>query len=508
MGETKNRIIKNTFYLYIRSIFSLALKLYTSRLVLLELGVENFGVYQLIGGLVGMFSFLNSTMAAATQRFISYEIGLGKRGNVSKMFSSTINIHIIFGIIIFILIEIIGQILVQTKLEIGSVDTETVKWVLHFTALSTVLTVISVPYNGLLISKEDMKYFAYIDLFGVFLQFIVALLLTFISSNKLIYYSFLMFLISAVLRIIYSIICAIKYSDIRYKFVWDTALMKRIFSFSSWTTLSAITYMVKNQGVSVILNAYLGPIVNAAVGIGNQVNNAIKAFSQNFQMSFMPQIVKNYAGQDFQQMNKLIVSGAKLSTILLVAISVPVMLECDNILHLWLKDVPPNTSIIVILILIETIFQTMTCTGNTAIRATGNVRRFEVIYNSVELVSLPCILLWLYLTPQYYVPFIVFIIFIIASNFVKVGFLKRQIPLFSKLSYIKEIFFQLPLIVVFSVIIPIILKTVMEESFIRFCLEAFLFESIFIAITYIGGLNKEEKQIIKNAINLILKKWN
>ena len=508
MGNTKKRILKNTLYLYARSILSLVLKLYISRLVLLGLGIENFGVYQVVGGLVGMFSFLNSTMAAASQRFISYEIGLGEKGNVQKVFSTTLNIHIILGIIIFLVVEIAGQILLNTQLDIGGVDISTAEWVLHFTALSTVLTIVSVPYNSLLISKEDMKYFAYIDLFGVILQLFVALSLTYISDHVLIWYAFLMFVVAAIVRVSYSFVCSRKYKDVKYKYVWDQALIKRIFSFSGWTTFSAINYIIKTQGVSVVLNVFLGPIINAAVGIGNQVNNAIKTFSQNFQMSFMPQIVKSYANQDFQQMNKLIVSGAKLSTMLLVAISVPVMLECDNILHLWLKDVPPNTSVIVILILVETIFQTMTCTGNTAIRATGNVCRFEIIYNSVELVSLPCILLWLYLTPQYYVPFVVFIIFIIASNFVKVGFLKRQIPLFSKSTYIKEIFLQLPLVVVSSVIIPIILKTMMEESFIRFCLEAFLFESFFVIITYAWGLNKWEKQIIKNAIRIISKRWN
>ena len=466
MGNTKKRILKNTLYLYARSILSLVLKLYISRLVLLGLGIENFGVYQVVGGLVGMFSFLNSTMAAASQRFISYEIGLGEKGNVQKVFSTTLNIHIILGIIIFLVVEIAGQILLNTQLDIGGVDISTAEWVLHFTALSTVLTIVSVPYNSLLISKEDMKYFAYIDLFGVILQLFVALSLTYISDHVLIWYAFLMFVVAAIVRVSYSFVCSRKYKDVKYKYVWDQALIKRIFSFSGWTTFSAINYIIKTQGVSVVLNVFLGPIINAAVGIGNQVNNAIKTFSQNFQMSFMPQIVKSYANQDFQQMNKLIVSGAKLSTMLLVAISVPVMLECDNILHLWLKDVPPNTSVIVILILVETIFQTMTCTGNTAIRATGNVCRFEIIYNSVELVSLPFILLWL------------------------------------------EIFLQLPLVVVSSVIIPIILKTMMEESFIRFCLEAFLFESFFVIITYAWGLNKWEKQIIKNAIRIISKRWN
>lgn len=472
------------------------------------LGIENFGVYQLVGGIVGMFSFLNGTMSAATQRFLSYELGLGERGNVTKIFSTTINIHFIFAVIVFILIELIGQILLHTKLELGAVDIRTAEWVLHFTALSTVLTIISVPYNSLLISKEDMNLFAYIDLAGVFMQFIVALVLTYFNDDKLIWYAVLMFFVSAIVRITYSIICHVKYANIRYKFIWDRILMKQILSFSSWTTLSAITFMIKNQGVSVILNIYLGPVINAAVGIGNQVNNAIKAFSQNFQMSFMPQIVKTYASEDYKKMNKLITSGAKLSTLLLIMLSVPVMLECDIILKLWLKNVPQNTSIIIILILIETIFQAMTCTGNTAIRATGSVKKFEVTYNLIDLIAIPIILIWLYFSPQYYIPFVIFILFIIISNFVKVGFLNKQIPFFAAKKYLKEIFLMIPFITTLSILIPLAITCIMHDGFIRFILVTMTFEFIFIVTVYIIGLNKDEKKLIHNTVNTIKRKWN
>lgn len=508
MGNTKKRILKNTVYLYARSILSLILKLYISRLVLLGLGIENFGVYQVVGGLVGMFSFLNSTMASASQRFISYEIGLGEKGNVQKVFSTTLNIHIIFGIIIFLVVEIVGQILLNTKLDLGNVDISTAEWVLHFTALSTVLTIVSVPYNSLLISKEDMKYFAYVDLFGVILQLFVAVSLTCISDHVLIWYAFLMFVVAAIVRISYSFVCSRKYKDVKYKYVWDRALMKRIFSFSGWTTFSAINYIIKTQGVSVILNVFLGPIINAAVGVGNQVNNAIKTFSQNFQMSFMPQIVKTYANVEYVKMNKLITSGAKLSSLLLIALSVPVMLECDAILNLWLTNVPPNASVIVVLILIETIFQSMTCTCNTAIRATGIVKLYEITYNSFDLMSFPCILVWLYYSPAYYAPFIVFIIFIVLSSFIKVWFLKKQIPLFRARYYVNEIFLNVSAITVASVVIPLVLKNMMNENLMRFIIVVMTFELIFMTMVYIFGLNKEEKKLINSTIETIKNKWN
>lgn len=503
MNRSQNRILKNTFYLYIRSIISLFIKLYTSRLVLLNLGIEDFGVYQVVGGLVAMFSFLNGTMASATQRYISYEIGLGEKGNVRKVFSTTINIHILLGGIIFVLIEIIGQYLLVTTLNIGSVNIETAKWLLHFSALSTFLTVISVPYNSMLISKEDMSYFAYIDLLGVLLQFLIALALSVFSDNRLMWYSFLMFVSALVVRLVYSFVCTNKYKDAKYYWCLDIPLMKKIFSFSGWTTLSAITFMIKTQGIAILLNVFIGPLINAAVGIGNQVNNAIKAFSQNFQMSFMPQIVKKYAEEDYEYMNKLILSGAKLSTLLLIALSMPVIIECDFILSIWLKDIPSHSSIIIILILIETIFQTMTCTGNTAIRATGNVKHFELIYNLVDLCALPCIILWLYFQPSYYMPFVIFIFFIIVSNFVKIIFLRRQIPYFNQKKYCLEVLLMIPLITVVSTIFPWSLKIVLNEGVLRFLCASVVFELFFGIIVYLKGLNYEEKRIVLSLVNKI-----
>ena len=491
-------VLKNTLFLYLRSIISLFLKLYTSRLVLDALGVKEFGAYQVVGGLVAMFSFLNSTMAVSTQRYLSYALGLNDLERVRKIFSTAINIHLILSVIVFFLVESIGIYFLGSKINLDNISIEVAQWILHFTALSLVLTINSVPYNSLLISKENMSYFAYIDILGEFLKLGVGFSLCLFTSDRLVYYAALMLIVTLLIRAFYAIVCHKKYVESKYIYTWDGSLMKEMLSFSGWTTLSAVSFVVKTQSLSIVLNVFFGLLLNSALGVANQVSSAVKTFSQNFQMSFMPQIVKTYACKEYSSLNRLVFSGAKLSTCLLLAISIPVMLEADFLLNLWLIDVPDFASSIVIFLLVESILQCMTCTGNTAIRATGQVRCFEICYNVVDLMSLPIAILILCTSLHYYVPFLSIIFFSLLSSFVKILFLRKQIPQFDKKRYIKDIFFKLPLITFFSVVFPLILKIYMESGIIRLICLTLIFEFIFIVLLYFFAFNKEEKNIVVN----------
>ena len=495
------RILKNTAFLYLRSIVSLVLKLYTSRIVLEALGVEDFGVYQVVGGLVVMFSFLNSTMAAATQRFLSYEIGLGDAESTRRVFSTTVNIHLILSVVVFLLVESVGIYLLNTKLDIGNVDDFTAQCVLHFTALSLVLTINSVPYNSLLISRENMSYFAYIDIAGEGMKLLVGFSLSLFTTDRLIYYAALMFAVALAIRLTYAIVCHRKYAESHYMRIWDKALIRKIASFSAWTTLSSISFMVKAQGVALILNVFLGPILNAATGIANQVNSAIKTFSQNFQMSFMPQIVKTYAREEFTSMNSLVFSGAKLSTYLLMALAGPVMLEIDYLLDLWLVTVPPHSGVIVVLVLIESILQTMTCTGNTAIRATGRVMWYEIVYNGIELLALPVAIVLLYCNAQYYVPFVVVITFTSVSSIVKLMFMKHLVPQFKFRPYLFNVFLHPLIFMALSLVLPIVVvQQHIGVGFGRLLLCAVLYEMVLISCIVAAGLNAKERDLVKKLV--------
>jgi O-antigen/teichoic acid export membrane protein len=461
-----------------------------------------------IGGLVMMFSFLNSTMAAATQRFLSYEIGLGDPIRIRKVFSTIVSIHILLSIIVFILIESVGVYFLNTKINLGDVNKFTAQCILHFTALSLVLTINSVPYNSLLISKENMSHFAYIDIAGEVMKLFVGFSLALFTSNKLIYYAILMFMVAFTIRVTYIIVCHRKYPENRYMAIWDKDLIKQIATFSGWTTVSALSFMVRTQGVSLILNVFLGPFLNAAVGLSTQINSAVKTFSQNFQMSFVPQIIKTYAQQEYGVMNHFIFSGAKLSTYLLMILAGPVMLNISYLLNLWLIKVPPYTAPIVILVLVESIIQVMTCTGNVAIRATGRIMWYEMLYSGIGLLALPVMILMLYKFTFYYIPFLIVIAFTIISSFVKLLFLKKEIQNFDIANYIINIFIKSTLFMVCSITIPIIVTHCINNSFWKLVLSSVLYESILFFCIIMIGLNIKEKLLIKSLTRKIMSKWN
>lgn len=504
MGN-KERILKNTAFLYLRSIVSMLLRLYTSRLVLQALGVEDFGVYQAVGGLVAMTSFLTSTLSVASNRFISYELGHGDSAAVNRVFSTLVNIHFIFSLVILLLIETAGLYFLYNNLDIGSMSVKSATWVLHFSALSLVLSINSVPYNCMLISKENMSYFAYIDIFGEILKLLVAISLALFSGERIIYYAALMFAQASLIQLIYVCVCRKKYDEARYRFIHDVSLLRRIAAFSGWTSLASFSSMIKTQGVTLVINLYIGPLLNAAVGIANQVNNAVRTFSTNFQMSFVPQIIKSYAVDDYGKMNRLTTSGAKLSTYLITIFAVPLMLESDYVLGVWLVDVPEHASVIVVLILIETMVQTMTCTGNTAIRATGKVAMFEVVYNVCELLALPFMLVWMNYSAEYYIPFVTMIVFMVLSSFVKVFFLKRQVPQFNMRNYVLGILFKCPMLAILASGVAITVQSLMAENFARLVVVTIVFELVFGLSVYIVGLNSEEKVMLRGLIKKIKK---
>ena len=504
--DNKKRILKNTIFLYIRSLFTLIISLYSSRLILEALGVENFGVYQLVGGVVAAVSFLNSTLSSATQRFLAYEIGLGNSSKIQKTFSMAVNVHLIFSLILFAVIMGVGAYLLNNHLDIGSVNKMDAILVLLFSALSMVLTVNSVPYNSFLVAQENMAYFAYIDIFGALLKLGVVFLLFVFDSKRLVLYALFLFIVSFIVQVLYYTVCRIKYGDARYSRFWDAKLAKTMLSFSGWTSLSAFAYMIRTQGLSIILNIFFGPLLNAAIGISNQVNAAVRTFSQNFQMSFAPQIVKSYARSEYEKMNNLIFSGAKLSTYLLIIFSLPIIIETDYILHLWLKTVPPYAPLIVKLVLIETIIATLTCTGNQAIRSTGNVKFFELSYNLFEIFSLPLIILILYFFKVYYLPLVIIILFMFLSSFIKLHFLKKQIPGFNMKNYVLSVMAVTIILTIISVIFPTYLCNELSPGFVRFVINSLVFEISFWGLVIWKGLNQAEREMLKGVVNKIIKK--
>lgn len=504
---SSNRIAKNTIVLYIRTIVSMLIGIYASRVLLQVLGIEDFGIYNIVGGVVVLFSVFNSSFTVSIQRYMNYEMGRNNPNGVHEVFCTAINIQVLMALIIFTIGEIGGLFLLYNYLTISQERLTAAFWVLQFSILTLGINLISIPYNALIIAKEDMKSFAYIDMLGSILK-LCAIYLTDIFKNdytdKLIVYALLIFISQIIIRFIYSWYCNKKFSESQYKFYINKELVKEMLGFSSWTSLSAISYLFVNQGINILYNRFYGVTINASLGIANQVNAAINGLVSNFTTSLNPQITKSYAAGDLQTVQKLHVAGPKLAFCLMAIVSAPIILNIDYILHLWLLNVPSHTNIFIIIILYRSLINSLVTTSNTVVRSTGKVKSYELCLNGISILFFITSYFFFKIDSDIYTPFLMLLI---SQLFVNIYVIHRS----CKSIHMKYQFYLvnvfLRMILPFTICI-IILKLILDNSnnFIDFILQSFI---SMIAITlseYFVGLNKEEKLYIRKIISKVIHK--
>lgn len=313
IGKSNKRIAKNTLMLYFRMILTMLVSLYTSRVVLNTLGVEDFGIYNVVAGFVTMFGFLNSAMASATQRFLAFEIGKGDHDQLRNVFSMSVNIHFLIAFIIFILAETIGLWFVNTQLTIPAGRMGAAQCVYQFSILAMMVTMVSVPYNAMIIAHERMNVFAWVSIIEVSLKLFIVFMLQWFGFDKLKFYAVLTFCVSLIIRFIYGFYCSRQFKESRFRYFWDRPLFKTLASYAGWNLWGNIAAVLQGEGVNVLLNIFFGPVINAARGIAFQVKGAVNQFVANFQMAMNPQIIKSYAVNDLKYMHQLIFRGAKYS---------------------------------------------------------------------------------------------------------------------------------------------------------------------------------------------------
>ena len=330
--ENNKRIAKNTLLLYFRMLFLMAVSLYTSRVVLNALGVEDFGIYNVVGGVVAMFSVLSGSLSTAISRFITYELGKGNKENLNKIFSSAVTIQFGLAGIIILLAETIGIWFLNIKMNIPEVRMEAANWVFQFSILTFAINLISVPYNASIIAHEKMSAFAYISILEAVGKLTIAYLITISPIDKLIFYAILMCAVALVVRLTYGNYCKRHFSECTYHFSWDKLLLKQMFGFAGWNFIGASSAILRDQGGNVVINLFCGPTVNAARGIAFQVNNAVNQFVTNFMTALNPQITKSYASGDKEYMMTLIFQGARLSFYMLFLLSLPILVNTHYIL--------------------------------------------------------------------------------------------------------------------------------------------------------------------------------
>lgn len=389
-ATSNQRIAKNTLFLYLRSILLLLISLYTSRVTLQILGVDDYGIYQLVGGVVAMFNMLSGSLASASQRFITYSLGRDNLDGQKKVFSTCITLHVVLGIIVVIILEVLGIWFLENKLIIPPDRMNAARWVMQFSIATFFFNVISVPFNAAIIAHEKMNAFAFIGILEGVLKLGCVLILGFITADKLVYYSLFTFIIAILLRFIYSIYSHRRFEEARnIKWKIEKGTFKEMFAFAGWNMLGEGSMILRNQGIDVLLNLFFGVIVNAAKGISNQVQSAVHQFVANFTTAIRPQLVISIAQKDYKRTHSLIFHGSRLSFFLMMVFVVPLSVSTLEVMEFWLVDVPPFAVDMVKVSLLYLQSNTLSRFLIHSILAHGNIRNFQVTAGVTKLMALP-----------------------------------------------------------------------------------------------------------------------
>ena len=486
-------------------LFMTAIGLYTSRLILDVLGEVDYGIYNVVGGFVTVFSIISGTMTTATQRFLAFEIGKGDEGNVRSVFSTSVIVHVILAFITLIVAEAVGVWFINTHMNFPLERYEAANWVFHVSVATFIFSILSQPFNAAIVAYEKMSAFAYISIVDTILKLIIVYLLISVKSDKLVAYSILLAIISILNCALYFFYVNRHFQDCRVERKVEKSTIKEMFSFVGWNMIGAMSWICKEQGVNIILNIYFGATVNAARGIAYQVLGKVNTFSSNFQMALNPQIIKCYSSRDYSSMYKLVYRGSKLSYLLMMTLSLPIIILTPHILDIWLVDVPDYTTIFLQLVLCTSMLRSLSGPLITTMQASGIVRNFQIVVGGVSLFTLPLVVLVLYLGFPPYSAMIVGLVMEVVCLFTRLLMLRQSIQ-FPVMDFLKNVVFKVLVISVLSAFPPILLYYTLQLNVLSGILIILLSLLSSCLISFYGGLNFHERLFVKEKITIIVRK--
>lgn len=501
-AQNNKRIAKNTIVLYIRMIVMMAISFYTTRVILEALGVDDYGIYNVVGGLVAMFSLISSSLSGSTSRFITFGLGKGDKTELRKIFAASVNINIILAIIVILAIETIGVWFLNNRMTIPADRLDAANWVLHCSTITFAAGLLSVPYNASIIAHEKMSAFAYMTIFDAVAKLAIALGVKFYGGDKLILFAVLNIIPIIISQIIYWQYCKRKFEECTYHRGWDGRIFKEIGGFAMWNFIGCTAGTMKDQGVNIAINLFTGPAVNAARGIAMQINSIVSRFIQNFTIALNPQIIKDYAAGNLERMHKLIFTGTRFSYFLFMFLSIPIFFEVESILKVWLGQVPEHTVLFTRLVLILTLAEIISQTLITAQSATGKIRNYQIVVGGILLLNFPISYLLLYLG---FAPEITLVVAIIISQIclaARLWFLRSMAKL-PVMSFIKTVYIKVIVVTIVSALPSFICYEFMQPSVTRLIsLGAISIVSSFTCIYYLGCDKSERKKIVNTATKL------
>lgn len=388
--QTSNKTIaKNTIFLYFRMMFTMVVSLFTSRVILQVLGVEDYGIYQTVGGVVGMLQFVNGALSTGSSRFLTYEMGTGNVDKLKRTFSSVLTAHLLLAIVIVLVAETAGLWFVYNKLVIPTERMDAAVFAYHMSILAAVFQITQVPYNASIISHEKMGIYAYVSIIEVSLKLAIVYALYFGGWDKLMQYSLSYCVVNISIVLFYNIYCTRKFEETHYKPMWDKEIMTGVLSYSGWNLFANTSIALNNQGAVILINMFFTPGVVTARAIANQVNMAANQFIQNFRTAANPQIVKRYAAGDFEGSKALLLSSTKFSYYLMLILSLPICLVAEPLLLLWLGQVPEYSVVFLQLAIITSLFQVFDTSFYTALYAKGRIKENALISPTLGFLAFP-----------------------------------------------------------------------------------------------------------------------
>lgn len=502
--SNNKRIAVNTLYLYARTVFIMLVTLYTSRVILEALGVEDFGIYNVVGGIVTMFQMLSGSLTAAITRFITYELGAGNTEKLKKVFSVSVTIQILLSLIILFFAETVGLWYLEHKMVIPSERLVSANWVYQLSLVTFIIRLISIPYNSCIIAHERMKAFAYIGIFDALGRLAIAVALRFCGSDRLIIYAVLMTTLAVAIRILYGQYSGKNFEECKFKFIYDSKLLKEMFSFAGWNFIGSSSAVLREHGGSLLINLFYGPVVNAAKGVAVQVNSAVTSFVHNFLTAVQPQITKSYANGERTFMLSLSFQSIRFSFYLLLLMALPILVSTDYILQLWLKEVPEHTITFVQLTLLFSLSEAMSHPLVTVMLATGRIKNYQIIVGGLQFLNLPLSYFFLKFGAFPEIVFIVSIIISQACLVARVLMLHKMVDLNIKV-FITNVYVNILCVTTCSSIAPLLFSLYMDKGFLSFLIvTAVSLLSTLIAAAFVG-CNKKERNLIVRKIGKMFK---
>ena len=486
-------------------IFILLIGLYTSRVVLNVLGVEDFGVYEVVGGVVGLFSILSSSLSTAISRFTTFSLGKNDLKESSRLYSTSIIIQVALAIIIGILIEFIGVWYLHHKMNLPDGRMDAAYWVLQFSIVTFGLGLINVPFEAEIIAHEDMKVFAYFSIFDAILALLIVLLLRYLPADKLIVYALLSMLSSAFMRFLYAFYCRRHYEECRFVPAIDRRILKELGSFSGWVLLCEGAWIINNQGVTLLVNSYFGVTMNAARGIANKMFNLTNKLSANFMTALSPQITKTYAEGDLNSMHSLVFRGTKLSYYLMLLLAIPILAETPTILRIWLKIVPDHSILFTRLTVISSLIMILGAPLIKAQLATGDIKKYQIVIGFCAICIFP--LTWILYKCglpaewTYHVTNLVYFIIL----FIRVYLVKDLINLPWK-KFLTDVYLRVLVVTLVAAVLPFVFSHLLPESTWRFLGVLAISTLSVTATVYTLGLNREERSVVLNYAKRFIKR--